>query len=118
MLAETVGGDSAPVLPSGKFHRQPGDVELADRLVPDPPDGSALAQMRMGHGLVHAENRRAGHTFRFQRRNRGVAARKTAEPALDDVRGAALLSRLARGVSKRGSSANSGMFIALIIWFH
>jgi hypothetical protein len=31
---------------------------------------------------------------------------------------AASLSRLARGVLKRGSSANSGMFIALIIWLH
>jgi tripartite-type tricarboxylate transporter receptor subunit TctC len=31
---------------------------------------------------------------------------------------ATLLSRLARGVLNRGSSANSGMFIALIIWFH
>src|SRR5262245_34860618 len=34
MLAEAVGGDFAPVRPSGKFHRQPGDVELADRTVP------------------------------------------------------------------------------------
>ena len=65
MLAETIGSDFAPIHPSGKFHRQPGDVEFADRVVLDPPDGSALAQMRMGHGLVQGENRRAGHTLRF-----------------------------------------------------
>src|SRR5205823_11636171 len=63
---------------------QPGDVEFADPLVPDPPDRSALAQMRMGHGLVQSENRSARHTFRLQRRNGRIAARKTAEPALDD----------------------------------
>src|SRR5260370_7103879 len=85
MLAETISSDVAAIRPSGKFHRQPGDVEFADRLVPDPPDRSALAQMRMGHGLVQSENRRAGHTFRLQRRNGRIAARKTAEPALDDV---------------------------------
>src|SRR5262245_66018999 len=85
MLAEAVGGDFAPVRPSGKFYWQPGNIEFPNRLVPDPPDGSALAQMRMGHGLMQGENRRAGHTFRFQRHDGRLAARKTAEPALDDV---------------------------------
>ena len=45
MLAEAVGGDFAPVRPTGKFYWQPGDIEFADRLVPHPPDGSALTQM-------------------------------------------------------------------------
>src|SRR5215467_7660567 len=85
MLAEAVGGDFIAVRPSGKFYWKPGDIEFADRLVPDPPDGSALAQMRMGYGLVQGEDRRAGHTLRFQRRDGRVAARKTAEPALDDA---------------------------------
>src|SRR5947199_10555624 len=58
MLAETISGDVAAIRPSGKFHRQPGDVEFADPLVPDPPDRSALAQMRVGHGLVQSKNRR------------------------------------------------------------
>src|SRR5262245_50755382 len=85
MLAEAVGGDFIAVRPSGKFYWKPGDIEFADRLVPDPPDGSALAQMRMGYGLVQGEDRRGGHTLRFQRRDGRVAARKAAEPALDDV---------------------------------
>src|SRR5262245_65855053 len=57
MLAEAVGGDFIAVRPSGKFYWKPGDIEFADRLVPDPPDGSALAQMRMGYGLVQGEDR-------------------------------------------------------------
>src|SRR5262245_65596540 len=85
MLAEAVGGDFAPVRPSGKFYWQPGNIEFPNRLVPDPPDGSTLAQMRMGHGLVQGEDRRAGHTLRLQRRDRRIAARKAAEPALNDV---------------------------------
>src|SRR5262245_65815627 len=85
MLAEAAGGDFASVRPSGKFYWQPGDIEFADRLVPDPPDGSALAQMRMGHGLVQGEDWRAGHTLRLQRRDSRIAARKAAEPALNDV---------------------------------
>ena len=43
MLAEAVGGDFVPVRPSGKFYWQPGDIEFADRLVPDPPDRSVAA---------------------------------------------------------------------------
>src|SRR5215510_7246925 len=66
MLAEAVGGDFAPVRPPGKFYWQPGDIEFPNRLVPDPPDGSTLAQMLMGHGLVQGEDRRAGHTLRLQ----------------------------------------------------
>src|SRR5262249_10666499 len=85
MLAEAVGGDFAPVRPSGKFYWQAGDIELAARLVPDPPDSSALAQMRMGHGLVQGEDWRAGHTLCLQRRDSRIAARKAAEPALNDV---------------------------------
>src|SRR5436190_14139343 len=63
MLAETIGGDVAAIRPSGKFHRQPGDVEFADPLVPDPPDRSALAQLRLGHGLVEREYRRGRRHF-------------------------------------------------------
>src|SRR5262249_36565186 len=85
MLAEAVGGDFASVRPSGKFYWQPGDIEFADRLVPDPPDGSALAQMRMGHGLVQGEDWRAGHTLRLQRRDSRIAARQPAHPALNDL---------------------------------
>src|SRR5262245_12146682 len=85
MLAEAVGGDFSAIRPSGKFYWQPGDIEFADRLVPDPPDGSALAQMRMGHGLVQGEDRRAGHALRLQRRDSRIAARKAAEPVLNDV---------------------------------
>src|SRR6516162_11753528 len=84
MLAETVGSDVAAIHPTGKFHRRPGDVEFADRRVPHAPYGSALAQMRMSHGLVQGENGRARHAFRFQRRDGRVAAGKTTKPALDD----------------------------------
>src|SRR5262249_17172072 len=85
MLAETIGSDFAPIRPSRKFHWQPGDVEFADRVVPDSPDSPALAQMRVGDRLLQGENRRARHPLRFQRRNGRIAAWKTTEPTLDDV---------------------------------
>jgi hypothetical protein len=72
----------------------------------------------MGHGLMQGENRRAGHTLRFQRPDGRIALGKPPSQPSMMCLSATLLSRLARGVLKRGSSANSGMFIALIIWFH
>jgi hypothetical protein len=64
----------------------------------------------MGHRVVKGENRRTGHALCLQRRD----GRMSSIMCLS----ATLLSRLARGVLKRGSSANSDMFIALTIWFH
>ena len=66
MLAEWIGSDFAPIRPSRKFHRQPGNVEFADRLVLDPPDRPALAQMRFWTGLfvpakTPRERNRAAH---------------------------------------------------------
>src|SRR5262244_2460085 len=85
MLAEWIGSDFAPIRPSRKFHRQPGNVEFADRLVLDPPDRPALTQMRMRHSLMQGENRRAWHPLRFQGSNGRIAAWKTTEPSLDDL---------------------------------
>jgi hypothetical protein len=41
--------------------------------------------MRVDHSLADGENRCAEHTLHFQRRDDRITARKTAEPALDDV---------------------------------
>src|SRR5262249_61364597 len=85
MRAERSGVVFYPTPPWEKFPGHPGDIEFADRCVLHPPNGSALAQMRMRHGLVEGEDRRTRHTFRLQRRDSRIAARKAAEPALDDL---------------------------------
>jgi len=84
MLAQTVGGERGRGRPAGKLCRKARNVEFADRLVGDAAHGAPFAQMRVGHGLVQGEDRRAGNALRLKSGHRFFAAGETRKPVLND----------------------------------